>query len=279
MSDACAQSLAETLKWEGGYSNHPNDPGGPTMHGVTQRVYDGYRTRQGLAKRAVRLIEQAEEVAIYRGSYWAAVRGDELPAGVDLAVFDYGVNSGPGRAVMALQKAVGAKADGHLGEATLDAILARDPRELIGKIMAGRRAFLRSLSTFPTFGVGWMNRCAGIEKAALGMADAHPAVVASVETLAAPLPDVDEQSAEQGRAYEPETPSSQHAEAHDALKQASAFYNANSMTIKGMGLSAGAAIAFLREHAFEIALVALVGIVAFELMRYAQRASFMKQGN
>lgn len=70
----------------------------------------------------------------------------------------------------------------------------------------------------------------------------------------------------------------QHAEAHDALKEASAFYNANSMTIKGLGLSAGTAIAFLREHAFEIALVALVVIAAFELMRYAQRASLMKKG-
>lgn len=277
--DRCAQTLAETLKWEGGYSNVKEDPGGPTMHGVTQRVYDGYRRKQELPTRAVRLIERAEEVAIYRGSYWAAVRGDDLPAGVDLAVFDYGVNSGPGRAIMALQRAVGAKADGHLGEATLDAVLARDPRELVGKIMAGRRAFLRSLSTFPTFGVGWMNRCAGIEKAALGMADAHPAVVASVSTLAAPLPDVDVQSAEQGRAYEPETPATQHAEAHDALKQASAFYSANSMTIKGLGLSAAGAMAFLREHAFEIAVVALVAIAAFELMRYAQRANFMKKGS
>ncbi|WP_246677573.1 glycosyl hydrolase 108 family protein [Mesorhizobium sp. B2-3-12] len=94
------------LAHEGGYSNHPADPGGATMKGVTQRVYDGYRKSKGLSTRSVKGIQTAELNEIYDRQYWDAVKGDLLPAGVDYVVFDGAVNSGPGRSIMWLQQAL-----------------------------------------------------------------------------------------------------------------------------------------------------------------------------
>ena len=119
--------LKETLKWEGGYSNDKYDTGGATMHGIIQREYDSYRARHDLPKRSVRLIEPAEEQDIYLHSYWDEVRADELPRGVDLAVFDYGVNSGPQRAVKSMQRALGVAADGR-GRIRRSGVQATSPR-------------------------------------------------------------------------------------------------------------------------------------------------------
>jgi lysozyme family protein len=169
--DSFSLCLAETLKWEGGWSNDPYDPGGPTMKGIIQRVYDGYRDARGLRRQTVRKITNRELEEIYRENYWKAVRGDELPDGVNLAVFDFGVNSGPSRAIRYLQAAVGVKQDGHLGAATLAAVDKADPVELIGKITAGRRRFIRQIKTYWRFGKGWERRCSGIEAAARAMAE------------------------------------------------------------------------------------------------------------
>lgn len=189
--------LKETLKWEGGYSNHPKDPGGATMKGVTQRVYNGWRDGHDLQRRSVRQIEEHELQDIYRSSYWAAVRGDELPAGVDLAVWDVAVNSGPVRAIKLLQKACGANiVDGHIGAATLAQVGRCEPAGLVARYMDEREHFLRSLPTFPTFGKGWINRCTAIEATALGMAGESLLLVAPP----VPLPNPDAQSETQGRA-------------------------------------------------------------------------------
>lgn len=198
MPDRFPACCAETLRWEGGYSNDPYDPGGATMKGVIQRVYDGYRRGKGQPTQAVRMISDAEVLDIYRRNYWDAVRGDELPAGVDMALYDYGVNSGPAQAVRSLQRVLRMNnVDGHLGAATLAAIQNRDPVTLVQELMAERRRFLRSLSTFWRFGTGWMRRCDGIERAAVGMAGhAAPPVLAQAQ----PLLDMDAQSVAQGRA-------------------------------------------------------------------------------
>ncbi len=90
--------LAITLKWEGGYSNHPDDPGGPTMQGIIQREYDSWRKKQGKRLRPVRQIDENELQVIYRDEYWDAMGCEDLPAGFDLCVFDAAVNSGVGRA-------------------------------------------------------------------------------------------------------------------------------------------------------------------------------------
>lgn len=170
--DAC---YAETLRHEGGYSDHPSDPGGATQHGVTQATYDAYRRRRGRPTRAVREIAGDETREIYRDQYWAAVRGDELPAGVDLVVYDFAVNSGPVRAIRALQAALGVEADGHLGEQTLAALRNRLPAGVIGDVCERRLAFMRQArdkrgaAAWPTFGKGWSRRVCAVYLTAMRM--------------------------------------------------------------------------------------------------------------
>ncbi len=110
-------------------------------------------------KAEVRALTVSAVAPIYRARYWNAVRGDDLPAGLDYAVFDFAVNSGPGRAVMALQRALGVADDGRLGPVTLAALAGKDPTALIADLCDDRMAFLRKLSTWGSFGKGWTSRC------------------------------------------------------------------------------------------------------------------------
>lgn len=196
--DRFAEVLPFTLQYEGGYSDDPHDPGGPTMKGITHGVYDAYRDGRGLPRQWVRNISNAELVEIYRFNYWHPVRGDELPIGVDLLVFDFGVNSGPGTAIRHLQAVLGVPVDGHLGAVTIAETHRRDPVVLIKAYVDERRRFFRSLSTFWRFGAGWLSRCDLIERAALAaVGHAAPRIVAMGPSV---LPDADAQSASQGRA-------------------------------------------------------------------------------
>ncbi|OBQ72407.1 glycoside hydrolase family 108 protein [Mesorhizobium loti] len=161
------ESLARVLAHEGGYSNHPKDPGGATMKGVTQRVYDGYRKGKGLAVRSVKGITTDELNEIYDRQYWDAVKGDLLPAGVDYVLFDGAVNSGPGRSIMWLQQALRpaytGRIDGVMGVGTLAALKAdKNNDALIDRICNARMAFLKRLGTFATFGRGWTARVAEV---------------------------------------------------------------------------------------------------------------------
>jgi lysozyme family protein len=157
--------LALTLVYEGGWSNHPRDPGGATMCGITQRVYDEDREARRLPPQSVRLSTEAERAAIYRRRYWATTRGDELPAGVDYAVFDFAVNSGVGRAVRTLQRIVGVEEDGVAGRVTLAAAVRYDAQyqatALTDALCHARLQFLRGLPTFDAFGKGWTQRVMG----------------------------------------------------------------------------------------------------------------------
>lgn len=157
-------SLSLVLAHEGGYVNHPKDPGGATNQGVTQAVYDAYRKLRGLPLQSVKFITSAEVAEIYMKQYWRLVRGDDLPAGLDYAVFDFAVNSGVSRAIRYLQRLVGVDDDGVIGDFTLAASFdaaRRHEEKLIGAYCANRLAFLKSLSTFPTFGKGWTRRVIG----------------------------------------------------------------------------------------------------------------------
>lgn len=162
--------LAKVLVHEGGFVNHPKDPGGATMKGVTQAVYDAWRGRQGLPKQSVRHIADSELTAIYRRDYWDAVRGGDLPAGVNYAVFDFAVNSGINRAARFLQRIVGVAQDGHIGPATLAAVNAMPPVTLIDRICDDRLTFVRGLKTWPTFGRGWQRRIDDVRAGAKAMA-------------------------------------------------------------------------------------------------------------
>ena len=163
-------SLALTLLYEGGWSNHPRDPGGATMCGITQRVYDEDREARRLPRQSVRLSTEAERAAIYRHRYWDTTRGDELPAGVDYAVFDFAVNSGVGRAVRTLQRIVGVDEDGMAGRYTLAAVARYDAQyqttALTDALCHARLQFLRGLATFDTFGKGWTRRVMGTQDGA-----------------------------------------------------------------------------------------------------------------
>ncbi|MGA0561221.1 glycoside hydrolase family 108 protein [Ancylobacter sp. VNQ12] len=163
-------ALARVLVHEGGYAHHPADPGGATMKGVTQRVYDGWRRRKGLAARSVRRIAPDEIAAIYRAQYWSAVRADDLPDGLDYCLFDAAVNSGPAQAAKWLQRTLGTSADGQVGTLTLAALEGHDVTAVIGEVCDRRLGMLRTLRTFPTFGAGWTRRVGEVRQAALGMA-------------------------------------------------------------------------------------------------------------
>ncbi|WEN13710.1 glycosyl hydrolase 108 family protein [Rhodanobacter sp. AS-Z3] len=160
-----AASLQLTLGYEGGFSDHPLDPGGATMCGVTQRVYDEDRDARRLARQSVRLSTEAERAAIYRQRYWATCAGDALPVGVDYAVFDFAVNSGVGRSVRTLQRLVGVADDGAPGRYTLAAVqrycAQYNANALTDAICHARMQFLRGLPTFGTFGKGWTTRVMG----------------------------------------------------------------------------------------------------------------------
>lgn len=162
-------ALSRVLVYEGGWSDHPKDPGGKTMRGVTQRVYDGFRRNHGLPLQSVRLITVAELETIYRRQYAEKVRFSELPAGVDIVMLDGAVNSGPAQATKWLQRALGVQADGVLGEATLAAVRAHpDHDRLVADVIARRRLFLEHLKTWPTFRRGWTVRLGGMQ--AIGQA-------------------------------------------------------------------------------------------------------------
>lgn len=155
------------LLWEleGGFGNNPNDNGGPTKYGVTQATLAGWRGKpvtiadvQALTK------EEARDIAL--AGYWNAVKGDELPGGLDLAVADFAYNSGPARAAKVLQATVGVEADGYVGPKTLEGCRAADCTVLLTQYNLNRIAFLRSLDDWQHFGNGWLARLRRVEPAA-----------------------------------------------------------------------------------------------------------------
>lgn len=163
-------SFKLVLAHEGGYVNHPQDPGGATNKGVTQSTYSAYRRANGQPVRDVRLITDTELSDIYKSRYWDAVHGDELPTGVDHAMYDFGVNSGPSRSIKFVQAIVGTDDDGILGPKTLAAIEAMPPRDLINRLCNARLNWLRTLNTWGTFGKGWSRRVEAVRREALAVA-------------------------------------------------------------------------------------------------------------
>jgi lysozyme family protein len=157
-----ARCLANTLNEEGGWTNDPRDPGGPTMRGVIQREYTKYRASKGLPNRSVSSISEAELQDIYAGNYWKPMLGDQWPKGPDQIVFDIAVNSGIGRAPQIMRAAMG---DPTGGVKTLAyfATQSSDKVGIVKRACARRASFYRSLHKFRTFGRGWLRRNAHME--------------------------------------------------------------------------------------------------------------------
>ena len=151
------ECMARLLEHEGGYVWHAQDPGGETNFGVTRAVYEQYVGRQVMDGEMEGLTHD-DVYPIYKENYWDAVRGDDLPSGVDWSCFDWAVNSGKSRASKALQRIVGVEADGGIGPMTLRAVAEVEPEEIVKQMHYVRDKFYRSLDTFEVFGKGWVRR-------------------------------------------------------------------------------------------------------------------------
>lgn len=163
-------SLKLVLDHEGGYSNDAGDPGGPTNWGIT--IYDARAYWKHDATAAdVRSMPLTVAKEIYRSKYWDAMECDQLPAGVDYAVFDYGVNSGISRSAKVLQRHIGVTADGAIGPLTIAAAGKADAAKLVNQICDERLAFLQGLHTWSIFGKGWGRRVKEVRATALTMAE------------------------------------------------------------------------------------------------------------
>jgi len=162
------ECMARLLEHEGGYVWHAQDPGGETNFGVTRATYEQYVGRQVMDGEMEGLTHD-DVYPIYKENYWDAVRGDDLPSGVDWSCFDWAVNSGKSRASKALQRIVGVEADGGIGPMTLQAVAEISPKEIIKQMHYVRNNFYKNLDTFHVFGKGWIRRNEETLKTALEM--------------------------------------------------------------------------------------------------------------
>jgi len=160
-------ALSCTLKEEGGWSDESHDPGHATMKGITLATFREYHP--GASKDDLRHISDADVQRIYHDGYWKPVRADDLPNGVDLAAFDFAVNSGRSRAAKYLQRIAGVIPDGVIGPITLAAVNAMDAKTAVNLLCDRRLEFLKGLPTWKFFGKGWSSRVSRIREAALDL--------------------------------------------------------------------------------------------------------------
>lgn len=153
MKETYKEAITQVFKDEGGYSNDSADPGGPTNWGITIKDAQMYWKADATAE-DVRNMPKSVAEDIYAKHYAEPLKFNELPAGVDYAVLDYGINSGIGRVRKVYAKVT---------KETLD------PKEIINKIYDEREAFLKGLKTFPTFGKGWLRRTSNGRRLALNL--------------------------------------------------------------------------------------------------------------
>jgi len=161
------------LHHEGGYVNHPKDPGGETNLGVTKRVYEAWCMKNDLHQKDMKDLTIEDVAPIYEKNYWGRLKCDKLPIGLDLCVFDFGVNAGTGRAAKYLQRVIGAAADGAIGPNTLlkvkEFVSSEGLDAAIQDYQAARQKYYESLSTFETFGRGWTRRVTETTDSAMSM--------------------------------------------------------------------------------------------------------------
>lgn len=163
-------ALTEILQHEGGFVDHPKDPGGMTNLGVTRETWESW-TGKKASEAEMRALTPEKVAPVYRKNYWDALRCDDLPPALALCVFDFGVNAGPARAARYLQTLVGTAADGKMGPQTISAtkayVSAHGVAQAVKAYQQARRGYYRQLSTFSTFGRGWLRRVDEVETTAL----------------------------------------------------------------------------------------------------------------
>lgn len=172
MQNNFGECLAKLLVHEGGFVNHPSDPGGMTNLGVTAKVWQEW-VGHDVDEKQMRALTPELVAPLYKRKYWDACHADDLVSGLDYAVFDVAVNSGPGRAIKFLQSCVGATPDGGYGSITFALVKKAQEEnhlELISNYCSKRLEFLEALPTFATFGKGWSRRVAEVKEVALQMA-------------------------------------------------------------------------------------------------------------
>ena len=161
--------LTAILAEEGDFADNPGDPGGATNMGITRKTLSAWRG-EPVSREDVMMLEKNEAARIYREKFWMAIEGDDLPDGLDLALFDDGVLSGPRNAIRDLQRALQLSVDGVMGPQTRAAVAAQSVAEIITLLQAERLARLKSLPHFALFGRGWSRRLQRIERQAKALA-------------------------------------------------------------------------------------------------------------
>jgi lysozyme family protein len=169
MKENWEQCFALVLKHEGGFVNHPKDPGGMTNLGVTRTNWELFLDHD-VTEADMRALTPEMVKPFYKKNYWDRIRGDELPSGVDYAAYDLAVNSGTGRAAKYLQRIAGVTEDGVIGPQSLKAIQKCDAEDVVDEICNMRMTFLEGLNTFETFGKGWTIRVNDVKAKATEMA-------------------------------------------------------------------------------------------------------------
>lgn len=166
------EALPFILKEEGGYVNDPQDSGGATNKGVTQKTYDAFRKSQGYEERAVRYLTKEEASKIYAG-IWESCKASKLPNGLNVLHFDFAVNAGNKQAAKILQRTVGVEDDGIIGPVTLEKIMSTNTEDMIHEYSEFRRVFYRSLATARQkdlkFLKGWLLRTNRAARLALSL--------------------------------------------------------------------------------------------------------------
>lgn len=170
MQSSYPTAIKNVLAHEGGYTNHPSDPGGPTNWGIT--IFDARKYwKAGATAADVKAMPLSVAQSIYERRYWDAQRCDDLPAGLDYSVFDYGVNSGTGRSGKVLRRICGLPDNtSAITQEVIDAVQKRDAATLIKAMNDERMRFLKSLKTWPVFGAGWGRRVSEVKALSLKMA-------------------------------------------------------------------------------------------------------------
>ncbi len=171
-------ALEHIFAVEGGYVDHPKDPGGATNRGITRATLAAWR-KKTVSKQNVKNLTRHEAAQIYRANYWDKVCGDDLPSGVDIAVFDHAVHSGPARAIRNLQGAINVPMDGIYGTVTASAVQRFSAENLITTLCERRMMMLKRLPTWNTFGKGWTRRLDDVRNSALKRVVAQKEIAAN----------------------------------------------------------------------------------------------------